>query len=102
MLNIGNLVAHRTLLSPPGKNDDGPVDPKHPPKVFVQMTKKRSVSIAFPGPTKSSHQPAFEDVDGETSFPREATCEDAERPVCRRMALDAVELRVPHVSYAIV
>lgn len=98
MLSKGNRVAHRTLLSPPGKGLEGPVDPKQPPSVLVQITKKRFVSMALPVPTKSSHHPGLDEVDAETSFPFEATCEDAERPVWRRIAFDAVESRVPQVS----
>jgi hypothetical protein len=64
----------------------------------VQMTKYRFVSMALPGPTKSSHQPGFDEVEEETEFPPEATCDEADRPVCRRMAFDLEELRVPHVS----
>jgi hypothetical protein len=101
MLNSGNLVAHRTSLSPRGYGLLGPVEPKHPPRTLVQMMKNRLVSIDFPGPTKSSHHPGLEEVEGETSLPRDATWDDAERPVWRRMALDLSRLRVPHVSYAI-
>lgn len=64
----------------------------------MQITKNLSVSILLPGPTKSSHHPGLEEVDGETSLPREATCEEADNPVWRRMAFDASELSVPHVS----
>ena len=35
----------------------GPVEPWQLPSEFTQMTKKRSVSMACPGPTISSHQP---------------------------------------------
>lgn len=77
---------------------DGPVEPKQPPMTLVQITKKRLVSIDFPGPTKSSHQPFLEDVDESTPLPFDATCEDADRPVCRRMALLASAFSVPHVS----
>jgi len=59
------------------------------------------VSIDFPGPTKSSHQPAFEDVADDTSFPFDATWEEADRPVWRIIAFDRSAFRVPHVSYAI-
>ena len=81
MLNKGNLVAHLTLPSPSGYIEDGPVDPKHPPSTFVQMTKYLFVSIAFPGPTNSSHHPGFDEVDDDTPLPPEAVCEDAESPV---------------------
>jgi hypothetical protein len=64
----------------------------------VQITKNRSVSMDLPGPTKSSHQPGFEAVLDATPLPRDATCEDAERPVCSRMALDRAALSVPQVS----
>jgi len=56
------------------------------------------VSIDFPGPTKSSHQPALEDVAEDTSFPFDATWEEADRPVWRIIAFDRSAFRVPHVS----
>ena len=37
----------------------GPVEPWQPPRLFRPITKKRSVSIALPGPTMLSHQPTF-------------------------------------------
>lgn len=64
----------------------------------MHITKNLSVSIDLPGPTKSSHHPALYEVEEETSLPLEATWDEAERPVWRRMALEEVELRVPHVS----
>jgi hypothetical protein len=67
----------------------------------VQITKNLFVSIDFPGPTKSSHHPAFEEVADETSLPPDATCEEADRPVWRIIAFERSELSVPHVSYAI-
>ncbi len=39
--------------------DPGPVDPWQPPRLFMPITKKRSVSIGFPGPIMLSHQPTF-------------------------------------------
>ena len=39
--------------------DAGPVVPMQPPTTFEQMTKKRSVSIALPGPTMRLHQPVL-------------------------------------------
>ena len=36
---------------------DGPVEPWQPPSMFGAITNQRSVSIAAPGPTRSSHQP---------------------------------------------
>lgn len=68
----------------------------------MQITKNLSVSIDLPGPTKSSHQPGLDDVAVSTSLPPEATWEDAERPVCRMMALERDELSLPHVSKAMV
>ena len=35
----------------------GPVVPRQPPRMFGQITKYLSVSIALPGPTTTSHQP---------------------------------------------
>ena len=98
MLNNGNRVAHRTFSSPRGYDDDGPVEPKHPPRTLVQMTKNLSVSIDFPGPTNSSHQPGLELVDDATPLPPDATWDEADKPVWRRTALDLSELRDPHVS----
>jgi hypothetical protein len=98
MLSNGNRVAHLTFPSPRGYDDDGPVEPKHPPRTFVQITKNLSVSMDFPGPTKSSHHPALDDVALATPLPPDATCDEAERPVWRRMALDLEALSVPHVS----
>ena len=37
----------------------GPVEPWQPPRLFTPITKKRSVSIALPGPIMLSHQPSF-------------------------------------------
>ena len=41
-----------------GSSEDGPVVPRQPPSRFVEMTKKRSVSKALPGPIIPSHQPS--------------------------------------------
>ena len=67
----------------------------------MQITKNLSVSIDLPGPTNSSHHPGLPLVAAATPFPREATCDEADSPVCSRIALDAVASSVPHVSYAI-
>ena len=40
-----------------GLIERGPVVPLQPPSTFAQMTWKRFVSIARPGPIISSHQP---------------------------------------------
>lgn len=58
------------------------------------MIKNWLVSRALPGPMNRSHQPSevFRSVD--------AACEDAERPVCRRMTLSFAGESVPQVSYA--
>ena len=40
-----------------GSSDEGPVVPEQPPRRFDETTKKRSVSIALPGPIRLSHQP---------------------------------------------
>ena len=37
----------------------GPVEPKHEPRLFTPMTKKRSVSSGLPGPIIESHQPTL-------------------------------------------
>ena len=37
----------------------GPVEPMQPPSTLGQTTKKRSVSMGLPGPTKISHQPGL-------------------------------------------
>jgi hypothetical protein len=58
------------------------------------MTKNWSVSRAFPGPIKFSHQPGAE-LRGV-----EAAWDESIRPVWRRMALSLVGERVPQVSYA--
>ena len=58
---IGPTVAGLTEL--------GPVVPRHPPRMLEQITKKRSVSIALPGPTTISHQP------GKSAGSCRATCE---------------------------
>lgn len=42
-----------------GSIDRGPVEPAQLPMTLLQITKYRSVSIALPGPTISSHQPGF-------------------------------------------
>ena len=64
----------------------------------MQITKNLSVSIDFPGPTKSSHQPGLEEVVAATSFPPEAAWEDAERPVWMSIALVLEAFSLPHVS----
>lgn len=62
----------------------------------MQIMKYLEVSSGKEGPMNFSHHPGcgFEEV--------EWACEEAERPVCRRMALDLEALRVPQVSYAMV
>ncbi len=40
-----------------GSVEDGPVVPRQPPSRLVEITKKRSVSNALPGPIMPSHQP---------------------------------------------
>ncbi len=40
-----------------GWGEAGPVEPWHPPRTLMHTTNQRSVSIASPGPTTSSHQP---------------------------------------------
>ena len=37
----------------------GPVEPLQPPRLLGQTTKKRSVSMALPGPMQWSHQPGL-------------------------------------------
>jgi len=51
-------------LAPYGRPVDGsmligPVEPKHEPRLFTPITKKRLVSSGLPGPTMLSHQPTF-------------------------------------------
>ena len=40
-----------------GSTEAGPVVPWHPPSTLAHTTNQRSVSMALPGPTRSSHQP---------------------------------------------
>lgn len=72
----------------------GPVLPKQPPRALTQITKNLSVFKALPGPINFSHQPGA----GFASV--EAACDEAERPVWRRMTFDLSALSVPQVSYA--
>ena len=44
--------------TPSASAEPGPVLPLQPPMIFAATTKYFSVSIALPGPTKSSHQPS--------------------------------------------
>ncbi len=48
---------HRRVGRSSGRVKLGPVVPRQPPSTFEQTTKKRFVSIAFPGPTSRSHHP---------------------------------------------
>src|SRR5665213_700787 len=78
-----------------GLSDAGPVEPKQLPSEFTQMTKKRVVSIASPGPTMPCHQPSL------VSPAEEAACAEGDKPVNSNMALSRVVLSCPQVSYAI-
>ena len=51
----GNLNPYGFFVS--GFIDSGPVVPIQPPNTLLQITKKKFVSITFPGPTKELHQP---------------------------------------------
>ena len=93
MLRIGKRVAYGSPST--GHTLDGPVLPKHEPSTLVQITKKRFVSSALPGPIKSSHHP----LAGLLGVL--AACELADRPVCSKIALSRASFSVPHVSYAI-
>ncbi|MDZ7748730.1 MAG: hypothetical protein U5K43_07695 [Halofilum sp. (in: g-proteobacteria)] len=75
-----------------GLIDAGPVEPKQLPSEFTQMTKKRSVSIGWPGPIMYSHQP------GEGSAGDEAACAFGESPVNSSRALSPRPLSRPQVS----
>lgn len=92
IVKIGNRVAYRCPSA--GSTLLGPVDPKHPPITFVQITKYLSVSTQPPGPMNFSHHPGcgFVGVD--------RACDDAESPVWRRIAFEASAFSVPQVSYA--
>src|SRR5690348_104540 len=77
-----------------GLTDAGPLEPLQLPSVFAQITNQRSVSMALPGPTMSSHQPA------ESSTALLAACALGDSPVRISTALSRVAFNVPHVSYA--
>jgi hypothetical protein len=62
------------------------------PSVFTQITNQRSVSIALPGPTMSSHQP------GEGSSAFDAACALGESPVRMTIALPRAASISPQVS----
>src|SRR5690625_5429156 len=72
----------------------GPVEPMQEPRELMHSTKYFSVSMCFPGPTMSSHQP------GERSFSLDAACALGDRPVKIRMALDLSELSRLQLSQA--
>ncbi|HXS31806.1 MAG TPA: hypothetical protein VN755_13295 [Steroidobacteraceae bacterium] len=59
----------------------GPVEPKQLPSEFTHITKKRSVSMARPGPIIFSHQPSS-GFSGE-----EAAWAEGDRPVNSSTAL---------------
>src|SRR5690625_6228345 len=63
----------------------GPVEPMQEPSELMHSTKYLSVSMCFPGPTMSSHQP------GERSFSLDAACALGDRPVKIRTALRSEE-----------
>ena len=75
-----------------GSQEEGPVEPKQPPRELTHTTKKRSVSMGLPGPTMYSHQPAV------SSASLEAAWAVGDSPVKTRMALSWLRDRVPHVS----
>lgn len=89
---MGNLVAYRSPFA--GSIEDGPVEPKHPPITFVQITKYLSVSSGFPGPMKFSHHPGWGLISVLCAWL------EAESPVCNKTALLLSLFSVPHVSYA--
>src|SRR5215207_9904520 len=83
---------------PSGASDDGPVVPWQPPSTLGHTTKKRSVSMAHPGPMVPSHQPT-------------SPCPGPTGPAAwlsrlsawsTRTAFDASGASSPHVSYATV
>src|SRR5215469_6261787 len=78
-----------------GSTEAGPVEPKQLPSELTQMTKKRLLSIASPGPNIPSHQPSL------GSSGDDAACAGGDSPVKRSSALSRAGLSVPQVSYAI-
>ena len=69
----------------------GPVEPKHEPRLFTPMTKKRFVSTGLPGPIMLSHQPSLL---GWPSYTPATWCE-ALRAWHTSTALDLSALSVP-------
>lgn len=94
IVSIGNLVAY--LFPSEGSIDAGPVLPKHDPMILVHITKYLSVSMGAPGPMNFSHHPGWVFVLVLFAW------DDADRPVCSKIALLLSALSSPHVSYAIV
>ena len=91
---LGNTLPYGLLLT--GFIEDGPVLPWQPPKTFMHTTKKSSVSIAFPGPTISSHHPLV----GCDALLSPETWESPVRAWQMSTAFVESELSFPHVSYA--
>lgn len=60
-------------------------------KIRERMKYTLDESRALPGPINASHHP------GLGFFSLDAACDDADRPVCRRITLLRSLLRVPHV-----
>ncbi len=97
-----------------GSVDPGPVVPRQPPSRFVEMTKKRSVSNALPGPIIPSHQPrALPAVPSRSSAAKPSRVLSVVGALAKpaawasplsawhtRMTLSRRGERVPYVSYA--